>query len=276
VLSAQRPDFGWAFALSVGNRAVTRVCAYIDGFNFYYGAVKDTPFKWINPLLLCQQFLPAQHNIQKIKYFTARVSGAANPTAPQRQQIYFDALATLPQVELHFGRFLPKNKWRPITNLPVANATIHSPVAVSLPAGTHNISGLARAASVTVGSYAIPGSGRPRTVTPLADALVTQVHDMEEKGSDVNLASHLLNDAWKNLFDQAVVISNDTDLVEPIGMVTVERKKPVVVVCPGKYQMAPTLRAVASFKIHLRRAMLAASQFPSPIPGTAITKPATW
>lgn len=48
---------------------------------------------------------------------------------------------------------------------------------------------------------------------------------MEEKGSDVNLAVHLLNDAWKDLFDVGVVVSNDTDLVTPIRMVTVERKK---------------------------------------------------
>ena len=25
-----------------------RTYIYIDGFNFYYGAVKDTPFKWLN------------------------------------------------------------------------------------------------------------------------------------------------------------------------------------------------------------------------------------
>ena len=42
---------------------------------------------------------------------------------------------------------------------------------------------------------------------------------MEEKGSDVSLAAHLLNDAWKGLYDAAAVISNDTDLVTPIQMV---------------------------------------------------------
>ena len=41
----------------------------------------------------------------------------------------------------------------------------------------------------------------------------------------INLAAHLLNDAWKELFEVAVVISNDTDLVTPIRMVTTERKK---------------------------------------------------
>ena len=32
----------------------------------------------------------------------------------------------------------------------------------------------------------------------------------EEKGSDVNLAVHLLNDAWLDRYDCAVVISNDS------------------------------------------------------------------
>ena len=99
---------------------------------------------------------------------------------------------------------------------------------------------------------------------------------MEEKGSDVNLAAHLLNDAWKDLFEAAVVISNDTDLVVPIRMVTAERKRPVFVVCPGRWQMAPQLRNAASHVRHVRPAMLKASQFPDTLPGTAISKPEGW
>ena len=99
---------------------------------------------------------------------------------------------------------------------------------------------------------------------------------MEEKGSDVNLAAHLLNDAWKGLFDAAVVISNDTDLITPIRMVAVERAKPVFVVCPGRWQMAPQLASVATYQRHIRSAMLTSAQFPTPIPGTTIRKPATW
>ena len=34
---------------------------------------------------------------------------------------------------------------------------------------------------------------------------------MEEKGSDVNVAAHLLNNAWKGRFDAAAVASSDTD-----------------------------------------------------------------
>jgi hypothetical protein len=99
---------------------------------------------------------------------------------------------------------------------------------------------------------------------------------MEEKGSDVNLAAHLLNDAWKGAFDVAAVISNDTDLVTPIQMVSVERQKPVFVICPGRWQMPPQLERVASFTRHIRKSMLQAAQFPDPIPGTTIKKPTSW
>jgi len=99
---------------------------------------------------------------------------------------------------------------------------------------------------------------------------------MEEKGSDVNLAAHLLNDAWKDLFEVAAVVFNDTDLVAPIRMVTMERKKVVHVVCPGRWQAAPKLIAVASHARHIRRPMLQAAQFPDPIPGTTLSKSRSW
>ena len=67
---------------------------YVDGFNLYYGAVKDTPYKWLNPQKLCDLLLP-NHNITKIKYFTARISARPNdPDQPTRQQFYLRALRT--------------------------------------------------------------------------------------------------------------------------------------------------------------------------------------
>lgn len=256
-----------------------RTFVYVDGFNLYYGAVKGTSFKWMNVLELARQVLPTTLAIAKVKYFTARVSGAADPDAPRRQRVYLSALATLPEIEIHFGRFLSKTVWRPITNFPVAGAAIHSPTTVSLPSGTHSVDGgsLHTPANLVVAVYPSKGASLPKKkVHPIKGALVTEVHVMEEKGSDVNLAAHLLNDAWKGSFDAAAVISNDTDLVTPIQMVSVERGKPVYVVCPGRWEMAPDLARVATYQRHIRRPMLAASQFPNRIPGTTITKPATW
>ncbi len=65
---------------------MSNVNVYIDGFNLYYGAVKDTPFRWLNIGSLCQRMLP-NDNVQSIKYFTAIVS--ARPTlfkSPLQQQ----------------------------------------------------------------------------------------------------------------------------------------------------------------------------------------------
>jgi hypothetical protein len=180
-----------------------RTRVYVDGFNLYYGAVKGTPFKWLNLVELALQVLPPGHNVDRLKYFTARVSGASDPGAPGRQQVYLRALRTLPEVEIHFGSFLAKTVWRPLTNLPVAGRQINSPTPVTLPAGNHAVTGQQQQ-TLAVGSYPGP-RGRPhtrrKTHRPLPDAVVAEVHTMEEKGSDVNLAAHLLNDAWKGLFE---------------------------------------------------------------------------
>ena len=255
-----------------------RTRVYVDGFNLYYGALKDTPFKWLNPVTLAYQLLPAGHSVTKLKYFTAAVSGIPDPDAPARQQVYLSALATLPEVEVIRGKFLSKTIWRPLTNLPVAGRPIGTPNPVILPAGTHSVSG-PTTHTLPVGKrrQGAQGTkkGRKRT-RPAPDAVVAEVHTLEEKGSDVNLGAHLLNDAWKKSFDAAVVISNDTDLVTPIRMVSVDQGKPVFVVCPGGKRMASPLAAVATYKRHVRPTMLRAAQFPENIPGTSVSKPTTW
>jgi len=34
-----------------------RTNVYVDGFNFYYGQVKDSPYKWLNPVELFKTVL---------------------------------------------------------------------------------------------------------------------------------------------------------------------------------------------------------------------------
>ena len=87
---------------------------------------------------------------------------------------------------------------------------------------------------------------RRKATAPLPDAVIAQFHAMEEKGSDANLAVHLLNDGWSKRFDAAAVVSNGTDLVTPIHMVVSKRGKKVFIMCPGRWQAAPTLREAAS------------------------------
>ncbi len=37
-----------------------RTIVYVDGFNFYYGEVRGTPWKWLDPVALFQKVLGPQ------------------------------------------------------------------------------------------------------------------------------------------------------------------------------------------------------------------------
>ena len=85
---------------------------YIDGFNLFY-RLKQTPFKWLN-LEKLSKFYLKQHNIIKIKYFTARVqSTLKDPEKDTRQDVYLRVLKTIPNLEIIFGQF----KKRQVTGL---------------------------------------------------------------------------------------------------------------------------------------------------------------
>lgn len=111
---------------------------------------------------------------------------------------------------------------------------------------------------------------------PQGDQRFARVIKTEEKGSDVNIAVHLLNDAWKDRFDCAVVVSNDSDLSEAVRIVKHELSKVVGIVIPGKGNPSKELMRYADFVKHIRTATLAASQLPERIPGTNIHKPSDW
>lgn len=95
----------------------------------------------------------------------------------------------------------------------------------------------------------------------------------EEKGSDVNLASHLVFDGCKDSYDTAVVVSNDTDLIEPIRLVRKELGKRVELLSPVKRPAEPLLQT-ASFIRHIRTAHLKACQFPTTV--GHVQKPRKW
>ena len=82
-----------------------RTHVYIDGYNFYYGAVKDTPHKWLDFSRLLRMMRP-HDDILRIYYFTALVDAGGHRA---RQETYLGALATLPNFEIVLGKFLRKN-----------------------------------------------------------------------------------------------------------------------------------------------------------------------
>jgi hypothetical protein len=49
---------------------------YIDGYNLFYGRLRNTTFKWLDPVKLFQSILKIQNpssSIIKVKYFTSPV-----------------------------------------------------------------------------------------------------------------------------------------------------------------------------------------------------------
>lgn len=122
----------------------------------------------------------------------------------------------------------------------------------------------------------------PKTKTrPLVSDPTTyvEVHDTEEKGSDVNLASHLLNDGFNNRFDIALIITQDTDLCEPIRMIKEDVGKIAGVLWAGSSNPGKHYRRVTSFIKHVNPGALARCQFPSPVIGRGgvhIVKPSSW
>lgn len=93
-----------------------RAIVYIDGLNLYYGALKDTPYKWLNLEQLCYRLLPG-YDIIEIKYFTSMVLELPGDAgAPQRQEIYLRALRTLDSLSIYYGQMKQfKRKRRLVT-----------------------------------------------------------------------------------------------------------------------------------------------------------------
>ena len=87
---------------------------YIDGFNLYYRALKDTSFRWLDLRKLAETLFP-QNEINRVCYFTARLDvRPGNPGQAQRQLIYLRALETLPGFDAYYGVFRSGVKRRPL------------------------------------------------------------------------------------------------------------------------------------------------------------------
>jgi hypothetical protein len=113
---------------------------------------------------------------------------------------------------------------------------------------------------------------------PKDPASYVTVVKTEEKGSDVNLATHLLSDGYKKDYEMAAVMSKDSDLLEPIRIVRRELKLPVGLLSPGKRLSQALLPPEVDFVKPIRRGVLMASQFPDELTDANGTfrKPASW
>lgn len=123
-----------------------------------------------------------------------------------------------------------------------------------------------------------------RLVSPPAppQAPTVEVHKTEEKGSDVNLGTLMLVDAYESACDVSVLVSNDSDLAMPLSVVAQRLGRAAVLVNP--YDANPNNKlwkqmGTGGTVRRLRAGLLAASQLPDPVvdlDGKSVMKPSTW
>lgn len=225
----------------------SRVVVYVDGFNLYYRALKGTKFKWLDLDALCKSILQKTPNITEINYYTARVKQLDPTFTDQADQAeYLRALQTLPNLRIHYGNFQVTTKVMrldsPLWLRPRFDPAVNLAMCTVLPE-------------------------------------VARVIKTEEKGSDVNLGVHLVRDAFTDKFDIAVVITNDTDLAEPLRIVSQEAQKKLVLLSPVSNPAGSLKSVISGAPLFINSSHLKSSQFPDPHTdknGRQLNKPTDW
>ncbi len=159
--------------------------------------------------------------VERVVYCTARIDGAANPSGHADQDVYLKALVAAGSVDhIEYGTYVARVKT--------------APLAVKDPQGRPQLVGPAWPVMVQ------DGQGRPVN----AAVFMVSYANREEKGSDVNVAAHLLLDVLGSAVDGALVISNDSDLRFPVEQARLH--VPVGIVNPSRNYLAGDLRGIAT------------------------------
>jgi uncharacterized LabA/DUF88 family protein len=100
-----------------------------------------------------------------------------------------------------------------------------------------------------------------------------------EKMTDVNIATHMMRDAFEDGFDSVRLITADSDLYGPIQTILelFPTKRVVVAFPPGRF--SKELAGICSAYIHINKNHLSQSQFPDAVPGRGgfeLRRPESW
>lgn len=248
--SRRKPVFSF-----LGDTLRTRV--YVDGYNLYYGCLKGTPHKWLNPLSLFERILPTvtatidQHGALtskldplSVKFFTAPIlEKAAKAKDSQRcQEKYHKAL----------------NK--------------HLQGRIEIVNGYY---------SLTAARAKVIDSQDPKKWP--RDCVETPIWKLEEKQSDVNLSLQAVVDALVSGIEHVVIVTNDTDIEPALKMIRAHTKAAVGLIIPTTDHQRQPNTSLAQHahwvRSHITAGELQASQLPFVIPDgkkTAISKPESW
>lgn len=123
-----------------------------------------------------------------------------------------------------------------------------------------------------------------RLIRPIPEAphlQKVQVLDFNEKKTDVNIASDMINGAWLKTYDQAVLCSNDSDLEGALR--SIKEHHPHIhigLVAPisgeDPRKISGDLAKFSDWKKILSTTHLVRSQLPDRIPSSQLSKPAAW
>ncbi|MFB8188684.1 NYN domain-containing protein [Microbacterium sp. NPDC055988] len=243
-----------------------RVGVYIDGFNLYYGARRlcgrGAPgWRWLDLRALSHAILAGPGfswpgaTIERVVYCTARIKGAGDQSGQRDQDVYLRALKAHGAVDvLEMGTYVSR-----VATAPLAVADRRQRPVLTHPGWPLMVRDS-------------QGADSPQAT------FMASVARREEKGSDVNVASHLLLDVLEQRVDAAIVISNDSDLKFPI--VQARMRVPVGTVNPTVGYLAGALAGNAADGVgrhwwhQLRSAQIEASQLPANV--GKITRPPGW
>lgn len=179
-----------------------RVNVYIDGFNLFYGALKVRT----NPKLNQEVLKKLKADKRKLRWLDLDklVKEFVKGKDAVIQKINFYTAEVKPHYNGDKSPIYQQEYFKALSTLPNVN--------------------------IYRGRY----DSHPKRLPlfPLQDPIqFATVLNSEEKGSDVNFASHLVYDACQDDFDLAVLVTNDSDLLEPIKIIKSMNKK-FLILCP--------------------------------------------
>jgi uncharacterized LabA/DUF88 family protein len=154
-----------------------RTIVYIDGYNFYFGVLRNTAYKWLDIASLVKHICHVQNpqlEVIAVKFFTAPV---------------ITRVATQGDKALH------------------SQDSYHKALLNSHP----------QTLEIIKGYYILEKGNPPRYKNPIDKQDRVEVWRLEEKQTDVNIALQLYRDATFKHCEHGVLVSSDSDLVPALA-----------------------------------------------------------
>lgn len=246
---------------------LVRVGVYVDGFNLWYGGrfLVGGPgvpgWRWLDLRALFRTVVSRESgwtspNIHRVVYCTARRHDPDNITGQRDQEVYLRALRASGSVDhIELGTYVNQVKTAPLA-----------------------VKDRRDRPDLVKPGWPVVLQGPQRQTYDDARFMVS-IARREEKGSDVNVASHLLLDVLKHEVEAAVVVSNDSDLAFPVR--AARDRVPVGVINPTRRHLAGALRVDdpsagggGHWSYQLAAADLTSAQLPSTV--GKVTRPPGW